>query len=107
MIDTTSNNMKDTVLHKIFNVVNSQPRKNINVVVHGIGNINTELAIKSIIQEKETEKNNIDNFVFERMTKIESILGKSELNVLLRKYCMLKTAELQSVKDEIKEAIQS
>ncbi len=107
MIDTTSNNMKDTVLHKIFNVVNSQPRKNINVVVRGIGNINTELAVKSIIQEDENEKNSIDNLVFERMTKIESILEKSELNVLLRKYCMLKKAELQSVKDEIKNAIQS
>lgn len=102
MSNPTFNDILDTVLHKIYNIVNSQPRKNVTGVANGLAGVMKSLSQNHIIKESETTRTNVDSEVFEKMSKVEDIISKSSIAVSLDQYYVSQRAEVQNVRNAIK-----
>lgn len=95
--------MTDTPLHELYNNYNSKKRQDVKGALHGTVSVNTRLAEKHFITEAQTTRSDITVDIFEKMTKIEEIMGKSSVNSYLQKAYMDKLATLQELKATFKE----
>lgn len=95
--------MTDTPLHELYNNYNSKKRQDVKGALHGTVSVNTRLAEKHFITEATASRSDITEDVFEKLTKIEEIMGKSSVKSYLQKAYMEKLAELQELKTTFKQ----
>lgn len=95
--------MTDTPLHELYNNYNSKKRQDVKGALHGTVSVNARLAEKHFITEAPALRSDITEDIFEKMTKIEEIMGKSSVNNYLNKAYMEKLAQLQELKTTFKE----
>lgn len=96
--------MTDTPLHELYNNYNSKKRQDVKGALHGTVSVNKRLAEQHVITESDTTRSDITENVFEKLTRIEEILGKRDLSKYLKQNYINKMTELQQLKTSFKEA---
>ena len=96
--------MTDTPLHELYNNFNSKKRTDIKDALHGTVSVNNRLLEKHIISEPESTREEINSNVFDVLTNIENIIAQRDICMYLQQNYVSKTAELQQLKNSVKEA---
>lgn len=99
--------MSDTSLHALYNIYNSKPRSDVQGAVRDTARVNKELAEKHFIMEPDSSRKDVTREIFDKMTNIEIVKGKSELKNYLGDIYVQKSSLLNQVKSTLKETIKS
>lgn len=95
--------MKMPVLKKLPIVTNGGPRGNVSRVVQMFAEINNKMSEIHAIQESQSLRDNVTRAIFERLSKIEEIQGKSQESVYLSRVWVRRKSEVQSLKQTLQE----